>query len=212
MFIERKCMLEENKAKAFSLIINKYCTKEMQNRVQTHPKYDTDLVDDPIQLIDAIKVLIHDTARAQYPIASVVMQLTKWLNIKQHEDEKLTEYVNRVKYHRDIVKNQIGTGLLHNYVKHTAAYTDASASDADKTKMLYDSFEELSAYIVLCGSDKAKYRTLEKGFVNQYSLKNDQYPKTIQDMTDALSKHPFDEEYHAPVSYTHLTLPTILLV
>ena len=82
-------------------------------------------------------------------------------------------------------------------MKHTAAYTDASASDADKTKMLYDSFEELSAYIVLCGSDKAKYRTLEKGFVNQYLLKNDQYPKTLQDMTDALSKHPFDEEYHA---------------
>ena len=48
MFIECKCMLEENEAKAFSLIINKYCTKEMQNRVQTHPKYDTDLVDDPI--------------------------------------------------------------------------------------------------------------------------------------------------------------------
>ena len=35
-----------------------------------------------------------------------------------------------------------------------------------------------------------------KGFVNQYSLKNDQYPKTMQDMTDALSKHAFDDKYY----------------
>ena len=35
-----------------------------------------------------------------------------------------------------------------------------------------------------------------KGFVSQYSLKNDQYPKTMQDMTDALSKHAFDDEYY----------------
>ena len=140
----------------------------------------------------------HDTARAQYPIASIVTQLTKWLTIKQHEDENLTEYVKRVKYHRDIVKNQIGTGLLHSYVKSTEAYTSASATDAEKTKMIYDSFEQLSAYIVLCGSDKAKYKSLEKGFVNQFSLKNDQSPKTIQDMTDALSKHPFNDKYHTP--------------
>ena len=65
-----------------------------------------------------------------------------------------------------------------------------------KTKMVQDSFEELSAYIVLRGCDKAKYKSLVKGFVNQFSLKNNQYPKTVQNMTDALSKHPFDDDYH----------------
>ena len=62
--------------------------------------------------------------------------------------------------------------------------------------MIQDSFEELCAYIVLKGCDKAKYKSLVKGFVNQFSLKNDQYSQTVQDMTDALSKHPFDDDYH----------------
>ena len=41
-------MLKENEeTKKFSLILNKYCTKEMQNRIQTHPKYETELVYKP---------------------------------------------------------------------------------------------------------------------------------------------------------------------
>ena len=101
-----------------------------------------------------------------------------------------------MKYHCNIVKNQIGTGLLHGYVKSTEKYKDSNVSATIKTKMVQDSFEELCAYIVLKGCDKAKYKSLVKGFVNQFSLKNDQYPKTVQDMTDALSKHAFDDEYH----------------
>ena len=62
---------------------------------RTHIDLNSELVDNPIKLIDAIKVLIHDTLRAQYPIASIVSQLSKWINIKQHEDENLTEYVKR---------------------------------------------------------------------------------------------------------------------
>ena len=113
MLIECKCMLEENKAKAFSLITNKYCTKEIQNIIQTNPKYDTKLIDDPIKLINAIKVLIHDTTRAQYPIASIVLQLTKWLNIKQHKDKNLMEYVKRTVEDAFIVTTSSGTVKLH---------------------------------------------------------------------------------------------------
>ena len=135
--------------------------------------------------------------------------------------------------------------MLHNHVKQSDKYT-ATVLSSDRNKLLLDSFEELSAYLVLQGCDKSNYRSLEKGFVNQFSLKNDQYPKTVQDMTDALSKHAFDDEYYkrnkkraeqkkidrernrnekddeeeeeqegvsfAPVSYTHLTLPTIYSV
>jgi hypothetical protein len=167
----------------------------MQSRIQDHPKYDDEILDNPVRLMEEIKVLTHDTVRAQYPIASIVEQLAKWLNIQQHEDENLTEYVKRVKYHRDIVKSQIGTDLLHEHVKQTEKYTKTVLM-TERTQLLQDSFEELSAYIVLKGCDKAKYKSLVRGFINQYSLKNDQYPKTVQDMTDALSKHSFDDEYY----------------
>ena len=45
------------------------------------------------------------------------------------------------------------------------------------------------------GSDMAKYGDLMKGFVNQYSLKNDQYPKKMTEVIDALSKHPFNDKH-----------------
>ena len=46
------------------------------------------------------------------------------------------------------------------------------------------------------GSDKAKYGSLMKGLVSQYSMKNDQYPKTMTDALDIMSKHSFDDDYY----------------
>ena len=107
----------------------------MQNRVQDHPKYDSEIIDDPIRLLEEIKILTHNTVRAQYPIASIVEQLSKWLNIQQHQEENITDFVKRVKYQRDIVKNQIGTELLHNHVKQSYKYI-ATVLSSDSNKLL----------------------------------------------------------------------------
>jgi hypothetical protein len=46
------------------------------------------------------------------------------------------------------------------------------------------------------GSDQAKYGLLIRGFVSQYLLGNDQYPKTITRATDVLSNHKIDQRYY----------------
>ena len=71
MYIECRQLLQENETKAFSLILNSYCTKPMQNRVQDHPKYDSEIIDDPIRLLEEIKILTHNTVRAQYPLSLI---------------------------------------------------------------------------------------------------------------------------------------------
>ena len=86
MYIERKYLLEENETKAFSLILNSYCTKPMQNRVQDHPKYEAEIMDDPVRLLEEIKTLTHDTVRAQYPVASIIDQLATWINCTMHQN------------------------------------------------------------------------------------------------------------------------------
>ena len=73
--------------------------------------------------------------------------------------------------------------------------------------MLDSSFEELSVYIMMRSSDQSKYRTLMKGLVSQFSMKNDQYPKPslmrlmlweninlIQCIKNALRRQEFAEE------------------
>ena len=62
--------------------------------------------------------------------------------------------------------------------------------------LLDNSYEHLGAYVLLHGADRAKYGNLMKGFVNQFLLKNKQYPKTLSDAVDALSNHPFDQGYY----------------
>ena len=54
----------------FSLILTVFFTKAMVHRIEQHPEYKTKIQDDPIALLEAIKTLMHDPIRAQYPIIS----------------------------------------------------------------------------------------------------------------------------------------------
>ena len=107
VFFDRKSLLRENQSKTFSLILSSYCTLQMQQRIEDHPDYATDIVDNPIRLINEIKTLTHDTLRAEYPIASIVDHLARWLNTVQYPNESLNDYAKRSKYNGDIVKNLI---------------------------------------------------------------------------------------------------------
>ena len=98
VYFDRKSLLRENQSKAFSLVLSSYCTKQMQQRIEEHPDYNTDIVDNPIRLINEIKTLTHDTLRAEYPIASIVEHLGRWLKTYQQHDESLNDYAKRSKY------------------------------------------------------------------------------------------------------------------
>ena len=52
----------------FSIIVAVFCSKTMVHRIEQHPEYKTKIQDDPIDLLEAIKTLVHDPIRAQYPI------------------------------------------------------------------------------------------------------------------------------------------------
>jgi hypothetical protein len=39
----------------------------MQNRIEEHPDYESKIQDDPIELLEKIKVLMHNPIRAKYP-------------------------------------------------------------------------------------------------------------------------------------------------
>ena len=52
------------------------------------------------------------------------------------------------------------------------------------------------AYLLMKGADQNKYGTLTKGLTSQFSMGNDQYPRTIQAATDILSNHKLDAKYY----------------
>jgi hypothetical protein len=71
-YLDRKDTLEQNLAKAYALIFSTYCNKTMQNRIEEHPEFETIIRDDPIELLNKIKVLMHDPIRVKYPFASLI--------------------------------------------------------------------------------------------------------------------------------------------
>ena len=51
------------------------------------------------------------------------------------------------------------------------------------------------AYLVLKGADQNKYGSILKQMVTQYSMGNDQYPKTLEVAVDVLTEHRFDPKF-----------------
>ena len=194
-YLDRKDLLEENMRKAYTMIMTSYCTRTMQQRVEEHPDFVSQIDDDPIKLIEVIKTLLHDPVRAQYPLISVTDALYRWINSRQQDDEDLLDYAKRRKQLTDTVKAQVGNKLFHYYVENTEEYKTNSSS-TEKDELLKSSFEKVDAYLLLRGADRKKYGELMKGFVNQYSLGNDQYPKTKTGAIDVLSNHQYDKDYY----------------
>ena len=61
----RRKDLQNGLEMAYALIKETYCTKPMRDRVEAHPDFDSKIKDNPVELLKAIRVLTHDTVRAQ---------------------------------------------------------------------------------------------------------------------------------------------------
>ena len=85
--IKRVNTLKANLVKAYVLIYSQYCSKTMQHQVEEDPDFEKKIGDDPIELLKALKVLMHDTARARYPYTLMTETLTSLLHIKQGDYE-----------------------------------------------------------------------------------------------------------------------------
>ena len=92
------------------------------------------------------------------------------------------------------MKLQFGMGLLKENIKRKLEYKGATTKE-EKKKLLEDSFDEWNAYLLLQGVDRSKYGMLMIGFVNQFLLGNNQYPKTVILAIDALSNHKYNQKY-----------------
>jgi hypothetical protein len=57
-------------------------------------------------------------------------------------------------------------------------------------------FEQYTAYLYLEQSNRKKYGSILSGLSTQYSLGNDQYPKSMSEAVNVLSNHKFDYGYN----------------
>jgi hypothetical protein len=122
LHLDHEDMLEVNMKKTYALIFSTYCTTQMQQSVQELPKFDTDIWDNPLELLKAIETLAHNPVRARYPFESLTHSAARFLNIRQQENEALIDWGKRFKQERDVFKNHVGTDILNHFVEQTEDY------------------------------------------------------------------------------------------
>ena len=112
------------------------------------------------------------------------------VNLKQKDDESLIDYTGCFKSSKVILMLQIG-GPIKLTKFMTSMQTSSTAPTEAEQKKAYEktACKQLFAYIDITNADRNKYGTLIQGLSREFSLGQDQCPKTIVDTNSVLSNH-----------------------
>jgi hypothetical protein len=178
---------------AYATIMTDYCTKGMRDRVEEHPEFATKILNDPIELLRAIKVRIHAPKRALYPLLDWLTTLKRFILIKQGPEENLSHYYKRFSQEYDTVKAQFGGRMFDYATEHLPDYIDGNAGEQAKLKKtIFDAFAGL---LLVENCDQNKYGSLIEKMSSDFSLERDVYPRTKEKALDVLSNHKLDKKY-----------------
>jgi len=189
---ERVNNYNTNKKKAFKMIQD-HCNTTMKTRLEQQEDYETKLKNDPIATLERIKQLMHDPIRARYPFASLTRALEGVINIQMNEGERLTDYTDRFKQARDILKSMVGTELFDQFIEHTEEYR--TESDTDKQKeMKKTAWEKWITYNYVRKTDY-RFKSLIDQWTTNHSLNHTgelAFPKTMERAILVLGEHKWD--------------------
>ena len=146
--------------KAFAEIKSKCCSKYMQQKVEEHPDYSSKITNNPIELLEAVKVFMHQPVRTQYPFMGLFNDLHNFHSAKQQHNESLSDWSKRFKLLLDLAKKRIGTNWLNDFVKNQVAYQDETDLTKKADMLGANAIEAYSAYLFLKHSDQDKYLSL----------------------------------------------------
>ena len=89
--------------------------KSMKDKLERLSNFHTTLAKNPVELLKAIKVQMHNTVRAQYLEWTRITATENFLSFRQ-QDLSLAECIIHFKELRDIFVTQNGTGFYDTYV------------------------------------------------------------------------------------------------
>ncbi|HSN66369.1 MAG TPA: hypothetical protein VLS94_06990, partial [Fusibacter sp.] len=171
--------------RAYTLIKEQFCTRDMQRAVEALPDFRDKIYDDPLELLKAIKILTSVPVRATKDWISLHEHLKLMINIQQRQGEDEMEYVNRFRQYRSVVKGFMGTKMFDEFVKNTKTYQDGDADT--KKKLLESAWEEATAIMCLNGANRALMGATMTAMATEFTSDIDRYPKTVEKVLELLT-------------------------
>ena len=167
----------------------------MQSRIEEMSSFESEIKNKPIKLLEAIKEKMYDPSRVKYEYASLTDSMIRVLvGTKQEFNEDLVDYTKRFKQAKDIFKQSVGDNILDNFIEHTKEYKDTSDSNV-QDNLKKKGFNKWMTYLYMKNADSTKCGSLITKFQTEYSLGNNQYPRSMTSATDALSGHRWDKQH-----------------
>jgi hypothetical protein len=120
-YLTRKDNLRQNQPKAFSVIMQDFCTPDMTREIQTHPDFKSKIEDNPFELLKVVKTLMHNPTRACYPFLQLTDIALSFLLCRQYENEQPANFKKRLEEKADIFASLVGDNILDEFVKTTPA-------------------------------------------------------------------------------------------
>jgi hypothetical protein len=193
VYIRRENTYQMNLSKAYAFLWE-HCTKAMQNKIESRQDFDKYIVNNPIKLLEAIKEHALHFQDKKYPMTIIMDAFRAFSNTKQKENESLQDYTKRFKVAKEVLESHLGGPInLTKYITTMKEFT--SENELNYKNLSNMAFEQYCAYLYLEQSDKKKYGSIMNGLSTQYSLNNNQYPKSLTEAVNVLSNHKFDANY-----------------
>ena len=72
---------DEDQAKTYALIYGTYCTSEMRTTIKEDPKFETDIRDEPLKILEAIIKLMYTPVRARFLYSTLAETVSSFFNL-----------------------------------------------------------------------------------------------------------------------------------
>jgi hypothetical protein len=110
-FMRKKRSYDDNLFKAYALIWQR-CAKAMQNKVMARANFETEIYNDPIRLLKAVKEHALNYQETRYEMSIISDAFRAVFNVKQKESESLQDYTRRFKTAREILESHLGGQII----------------------------------------------------------------------------------------------------
>ena len=80
--------------------------------IKEDPKFKTEIMDEPLRVLEEISTLMYTPVRSRYPYSTLAETLSSIFNIRQIKDEKLVDFIERFNQEKQLVKTQIRSSKM----------------------------------------------------------------------------------------------------
>ena len=115
---------------AYTIIMSKFCDTAIKHKIECKANFSGEIEDDPIQLLAAIKDIMHSVSsqRLVSPYEALWSTMAQLFKLKREIKESLEDYYNKMKAFSEQAKKYFDDDLLNKFVEGTDQWKNTDSN------------------------------------------------------------------------------------